>query len=122
MPFAEKFEDEHSAIREACESLDVLCERIDTGPFLGDIVEKIKQKIEACDIFVALLNDNNPNVFLELGYAWGKNKKTILIVEDVSGLPFDVKTKNAIVYKSRFKLREDMKRILAETLSMKVVQ
>lgn len=122
MPFADKFEDEHSAIREACEALDVLCERIDTDIFQGDIVNKIKEKIDKCDMFVALLNDNNPNVFLELGYAWGKSKKTILIVDNADSLPFDVKTQNTIIYKSRFKLREDLKKVLADTLSSRVVQ
>jgi len=44
------------------------------------------------------LTTANPNVFLEVGYAWGKGRPTILLVRDHDELPFDVRGQRCLVY------------------------
>jgi hypothetical protein len=42
----------------------------------------------------------NPNVFLELGLAFGLGKMFILVTQSVNDMSFDVRTFNVIVYAS----------------------
>ena len=37
-------------------------------------------------------------MFLEVGYAWGKGRPTILLVRDPNELPFDVRGQRCLVY------------------------
>ena len=37
--------------------------------------------IETADVFIAELSEANPNVYLEIGYAWGKGRLTILLAK-----------------------------------------
>jgi hypothetical protein len=106
MPFAEEFDDEWHAITEAGESVGYKMERLDIEPFVGDIMSEIRRRIEGADAIVALLNGRNANVFLELGYAWGKGKPTILVLKDGEQAPFDVQGQRQLRYKSSFKLRD----------------
>ena len=47
-----------------------------------DLIADIFQKIDECEIFIADITTNNPNVLYEYGYAKGLKKKIILIVDD----------------------------------------
>jgi nucleoside 2-deoxyribosyltransferase len=58
---------------------------------------------------LALLNDANPNVFLEIGYAWAKEKPTVLMVKKGHKLPFDITGQKCIVYSSINELRTKLK-------------
>lgn len=35
----------------------------------GDVMERLRTRIEATDLLIAVITDNNPNVFYEMGYA-----------------------------------------------------
>jgi hypothetical protein len=63
---------------------------------------------------VAEVTDANPNVFLEIGYAWGKEVETLLLVKGEAGdnLEFDIQGQRCLVYKSIKQLEE----ILADEL------
>ena len=75
-----------------------LCERVDVESFTGDILQKIKSRIEAAVYVVAEITNPNPNVFLEVGYAWGCNRPTILLTKDSNNLPFDVRGQRCLNY------------------------
>ena len=77
-----------------------LCERIDQAVFAGDILARILHRIETADVVVADLTGQNPNVYLEVGYAWAKERPTILLVQDVADLRFDVQGQRCIIYDS----------------------
>ena len=47
-----------------------------------DLIADIFQKIDECEIFIADITTNNPNVLYEYGYAKGLKKKIILIVDN----------------------------------------
>jgi hypothetical protein len=118
MPFRKEFDDEWEiSIQEAASSLQILTERVDKSAFVGDIAAEIKRRIEQYDGLIALLNGANPNVFLELGYAWAKNKPTILLVKEGQELPFDVRGQRCIFYEGikdlRTKLKSELEQLQA---------
>jgi hypothetical protein len=118
MPFNKTYSDEWDiAIPEAANPLQMLCERIDRSAFTGDITAEIKRRIEECDGLIALLNDANPNVFLEVGYAWAKGKPTLLLAKVGQELPFDVRGERCIFYESIRDLREKLRSELAQLQS-----
>lgn len=87
-----------------------------------DIMEKIKKGIEECDLIIADLTYNNPNVYYEVGLAQGQNKPLILLFEEKikeNKLPFDLSTMEHIEYDSnnlndlKSKLKEKLKNILS---------
>lgn len=122
-PLADDFEEVyHSGIKQAVDDLnreedaDVLCERIVDDSFTGSITEEIREKIESASLVVADMTNANPNVYLEVGYAWGSGTPTLQIVRDTDDLEFDVDSHNTLTYdRSRvFELRDELRETLEE--------
>lgn len=116
MPFAADFDDLfYYGIQGAVNSCGYLCERADLQSFVGDVMEFVKERIATCDFVIADLTTANANVYLEVGYAWGLQKKTILIVKDTNELKFDVRGQRCIPYSAikdlETKLSEELKRL-----------
>ena len=65
---------------------------------LHDIVEGIAQ----ADVVIADLTGLNANVFYELGLTHTMNKKVVIITQDLSELPFDIKSYRANEYSLQF--------------------
>ena len=92
MPFAEDFDDiYHYGVLGAVKGAGYLCERADLESFTGDVMEWVKQRIKTADYVIADLTNGNANVYLEVGYAWGCNVPTILLVQNSESLKFDVR-------------------------------
>lgn len=111
MPFSDDYDDHYYlAIRPAIEQNHILCIRLDQteSTFTGDIVEQIKRRIQTSALVVALLDDQNPNVYLEIGYAWGVGIPTILILHEEQKPPFDVQGARLLYYKRMHKLKEQL--------------
>jgi nucleoside 2-deoxyribosyltransferase len=60
-------------------------------------------------LLVADLSTANPNVYLEVGYAWGKGIPTVLLARDAADLRFDVKGQRCLLYNSIRKLEASLK-------------
>jgi hypothetical protein len=100
MPFEESMDDIfHYGIQGAVNNTGFLCERADLSTFTGDIVEWVKKRISNASLVVADLSGANPNVYLEVGYAWGCKRPTVLLVQDTTQLKFDVQGQKCLVYK-----------------------
>lgn len=100
MPFADEMDDVfHYGIQGAVNAAGFLCERADLSTFTGDVMEWVKRRISTATLVVADLSDANPNVYLEVGYAWGCGRPTVLLVRDASQLKFDVKGQRCLAYK-----------------------
>ena len=100
MPFRDDMRDQYEyGMLNAAEKAGFLCERADYATFVGDILQWVKSRIDAASVVVADLSHTNPNVFLELGYAWGRSKPTILLLREGDDLPFDVRGQRYLVYK-----------------------
>ncbi len=63
------------------------------------------------------LDDFNPNVFLEVGYAWGLGKPTVLILREGVEPPFDVQSHRILRYSRLGELRKLVERELAGLVS-----
>jgi|WetSurMetagenome_2_1015567.scaffolds.fasta_scaffold69841_3 hypothetical protein len=99
MPFASEFDDcFHYGIQGAVNSCGYLCERADLQSFTGDVMEFVKERIATSDFVIADLTTANPNVYLEVGYAWGLNKKTVLLIKDTKELKFDTRGQRCLPY------------------------
>lgn len=107
MPFDKKMYDVfHYGIRGAVNKAGYLCERADEEHFTGDVMERVKMRIKQADLVLADLTQANANVYLEVGYAWGCEKQTILLVQDSNELKFDVKGQRCLVYSGIRELEE----------------
>jgi hypothetical protein len=107
MPFSNDFRDTFDyAIYPSISDNGFLCERVDYSSFTGSIVEYVLKKIKGSSLVVAELSGANPNVYLELGYAWGLNIPTVLLVKDGENLKFDVQGQRVLMY-GRIKDLED---------------
>ena len=113
MPFADSMDDVfHYGIQGAVKSAGFLCERADLTSFVGDVMEWVKQRISSATFVIADLTTANPNVYLEVGYAWGCGCQTVLLVRDAAELKFDVKGQRCLVYSSIKQLEEILGREL----------
>lgn len=113
MPFLPELEDVfHYGIQGPVKAAGLLCERVDQVAFDGLIIERIRARIETAKVVIADLSTANPNVYLEVGYAWGRGKPTILLVRDVKELRFDVQAHRCLVYRSI----RDLEAMLAQEL------
>lgn len=112
MPFSDEMEDVfHYGIQRAAHEAGYLCERADLSSFTGDILAWVKERISTAILVVAELSGANPNVYLEIGYAWGIGKSTVLLVRDSEELKFDVRGQRCLVYR---KIRDLEERLTQE--------
>ena len=101
MPFADEMSDVfHYGIQGAVNSAGILAERADLSSFTGDVMEWVRTRISSANLVIADLTSANPNVYLEVGYAWGRGVPTVLLVKSSTDLKFDVRGQRSIVYSS----------------------
>jgi hypothetical protein len=109
MPFAKEFDDPyHYGIQQAANAAGYLCERADLSTFTGDVIAWVKERIDSARLLVADLSTANPNVYLEVGYAWGKGIPTVLVAREAADLRFDVKGQRCLLYDSIRKLEASL--------------
>lgn len=81
-----------------------------------NILQDIVGGIYEADVVIADLTGLNPNVFYELGLAHAMNKKVIIITQDLTELPFDIKSYRANEYSLQFnklpKLHAELTKLL----------
>lgn len=109
MPFKVEMEDiYHYGILSAVTANGFECERVDKTAFTGDVLQRIKNSIETAVAVIAELSGENPNVHLELGYAWGRNIPTILLLRNGEELCFDVRGQRCLIYDSIKRLESEL--------------
>jgi len=91
-----------------------LCEHFGEEAFMGDILDRVKTQIEHATVVIGVLTDANPNVYLEVGYAWGKRKPTILVAKNGEELRFDVRGHRCLLYTNIEELEKKMTDELAQ--------
>lgn len=113
MPFKEEMDDVyHYGIQGAVRSAGFLCERADLSSFTGDVLEWVRARIKRAALVIADLTEANPNVYLEVGFAWGCGVPTILLTRDTQQLPFDVRSQRCLPYKKI----QDVEKLLGKEL------
>jgi hypothetical protein len=118
MPFSPDFEDVYTfGISPAAHASDLLVERMDQTSFTGDIVAHMRDRIAGARLFVADVTGANPNVYLEIGFAWGNGIPTMLICRDVDELQFDLRGHRCLAYTNIVELQRKLTREIAALLS-----
>lgn len=109
MPFSQAMEDRFFyGIQRAADATGFACKRLDKESFTGDILQQIRIEIESSSAVVADLTGANPNVYLEVGFAWGKGIPTILILEEKHELHLDVRGQRCLMYSTIRSLEEKL--------------
>ena len=99
MPFAERFSaiyNDH--IKPTLEDISLKVIRGDDFFSRNAIVNEIWAAIYHCRMVVTECTGRNPNVFYELGLAHAVGKPSILLVQDIEDIPFDLRHLRIIVY------------------------
>jgi hypothetical protein len=113
MPFQEDFEDVYQfGIYNAVRRCGYVCEKVDETVFAGSIVDRITDGIKGADFIIADLTLERPNVYLEVGYAWGLNRPVILVAREGQRLHFDLSHHKCIFYRRIGKLAEELERAI----------
>jgi hypothetical protein len=89
-------------IRPALDRAEVEAQRADEILGLNPIIEKIETAIEAASICLADVSEDNPNVWLEVGYALALDRPTVILCDRSvrTKLPFDVQHRPVIFYRT----------------------
>jgi len=113
MPFKDEMEDTWDyGIQPTVKSAGYICERADLSSFTGDVMEWVRRRIKTAEIVIADLTESNPNVYLEVGYAWGVGVPTILLMNSTSELKFDVRGQRCLIYTRIKDLEKSLKKEL----------
>jgi len=107
MPFSKHMEDVfYFGIQDPVRQLGYVCERVDREAFTGDILAQVKMRIENAEIVIADLTGANANVYLEVGYAWGRGRPTVLVANKEEELKFDVQGQRCLKYENIKELQD----------------
>jgi hypothetical protein len=113
MPFSEEFQDIYEfGIYEPIRQCGYICERVDEPLFTGDILQRITERISTAEFVVAELTGARANVYLEVGYAWGKNVPVITLAREGEKLHFDVITHRCIFYRTIGQLAKELEKLV----------
>lgn len=117
MPFARKFQPVWSAINDSVANAGWQIVRADQITRPHRITDAIIQAIMTCDLLLADISGNNPNVFYELGYAHASGCDVILLCQKRSGhIPFDIAQERIVFYSATEtglrKLQENLRELV----------
>ena len=89
-------------IRPALLKAEVDPQRADEILGLNPVIEKIETAIESASICIAEVSVDNPNVWLELGYALALDRPTVILCDKSvrQKLPFDIQHRPIIFYRT----------------------
>jgi hypothetical protein len=94
-------------IQDICRRLGLRAKRADD--LLGsEIMEDIWQGICEAHVVIADITGRNPNVYYELGLAHTLGKRFILMTQDVTDVPFDLKRFRCVVYEDNVEGFEEL--------------
>ncbi len=88
----------HRVVKPVLESFGFSCLRADEISAPGIILEQINEAIRASDLILCDLTFENPNVLFELGLAYALEKPIIMISQQPSSVPFDVRHMRILMY------------------------
>lgn len=110
MPFTSDLDDTyHYGIQNAVRTAGFVCERADLAAFVGDVMQWVQNRIRTSSLVIADLTDANPNVYLEVGYAWGCGVPVVLLTQATTHLRFDVRGQRCLVYGSIRELEQSLR-------------
>jgi hypothetical protein len=123
MPFSSGFNDVYDVIQTSSSAAvsdeTIKCKRLDEVNSAGRISDDLLKELHDCNICIADVSGNNPNVMWEVGFAMALNKPVILITQDIEKIPFDIKDLRCIHYDRQslaLTLKSKLIKAISETL------
>lgn len=117
-PFHEDYFPTYQAIKKAVSSIGLYVRRGDESKIHGDIFPHILDSIARARLVIANITGRNPNVLYELGITHALDKNVILVSKHADELPFDLRSKQILIYRDldelEFMLRTMVPRVLLE--------
>jgi hypothetical protein len=98
IPFNEEFRGFYEKIKAALNALGWTCSRADEKFDTPEIICTVCKNIQEASLVIADLTGKNPNVFLEVGLAFGLEKHVVLLSQNIDDIPFDTRTFRTIIY------------------------
>lgn len=98
MPFDERFQEVYASIQKAASLLRLNCQRADDIWQHHEVMRDVVALIDRSRIVVCDCSGRNPNVFYETGIAHTLGRDVILITQNESDIPFDLRHLRYINY------------------------
>lgn len=115
-PFAQEEKRAFEIIREVSAQVGLQAIRGDETRAEGDILQQVISGIVSSRLVIANISSRNPNVFFELGISMALGKPTLLISDTLSDVPFDVRGRRILIYKTWKELESRLQAALVQTL------
>ncbi len=93
-------------------ALGLLCERIEAKMLTDELLEQARQRIDTAAVVIITLTRPDPHVYLQMGYAWGKGRPTILLARDAKVFEFETTGGSRLVYTSLKNLEAGLSKTL----------
>lgn len=130
MPFHKELESTYVTIMDACKEIAIPCLRADSLFDQKPILTHVVECIGISQILIADLTGKNPNVFYEVGIAHATRslESIILICENLSDVPFDLRHLPILLYspeeqlKFKIALRQRIEAALAISDGLNVIR
>ena len=103
MPFERDFNEVYEEVIKPTVTgpqIGMRCVRADEIYSVKPIIDDIWTHIQKAELIIADLTGRNPNVFYELGLSHAVRKKTILIMQNLADVPFDLRHLRLIEYRN----------------------
>ena len=109
-------EDYRAAVKEVCHKAGFQAVRTDSRPAANthQIVDAIHHHIQTCGFVIADLTNERPNVYYEIGYAKGLDKKLILTSKKGTSVHFDLHGYNRVEWTGSENLKKQLRPIVDE--------
>jgi hypothetical protein len=99
MPFSNELQNIYTyGIKETLEDLGWTCHRSDEKFDTPEIICTICKNVQESSLIFADLTGRNPNVFLEVGLAFGLEKRVVFLSQNPDSIPFDTRTFRTLIY------------------------
>lgn len=103
-------------VEKICNDIGLDCSKSDDEYIQGEILPHILKLIAEARIIIANIDGRNPNVYYELGIAHALDKPTILISKSINDVPFDLQSKNVLLYRDYNELNSKLRKELTRTI------
>lgn len=104
-----KLEDAYDSFSEVCKEFKYECTRMNNAHLAGRIIPEIQSRIKKSAFVIVDLSEARPNVYYELGYAEGKNKRVVMTAFQGTELPFDVADIPTIFWEGQKQLKDQLR-------------
>lgn len=91
MPFHPHFDGVYTALKSTAESVGLRCRRADDIWESPAVIQDVVSLIDRARVVICDCSGRNPNVFYEIGIAHTLGREVILITQNESDIPFDLR-------------------------------